>query len=103
MSTGRNFDEILRIVDLLQLTARHQVATPANWNQATTSSSCPRCPTRRPRPSSRTAGRPQALHAGGGAAGLNAARAPWSVQTRATVRCARARAPQRVGTGVSPR
>ena len=48
-STGRNFDEILRVIDSLQLTAKFQVATPADWKQGNDVIITAPCPTRTPR------------------------------------------------------
>ena len=59
MTTGRNFDEVLRVLDSMQLTATHKVATPANWRQGEDVIIAPRCPTTTPRKCSRRDGAPR--------------------------------------------
>ena len=57
MSTGRNFDELLRVIDSTQLTADHKVATPANWQKGDDVVILPASITMPPRSSSPRAGR----------------------------------------------
>jgi hypothetical protein len=56
MAPGRNFDEVLRVLDSLQLLTKRKVATPANWHPGEDVIIAARCLTRRPERSIRKAG-----------------------------------------------
>ena len=64
MTTGRNFDEVLRVIDSLQLTANHAVATPAQWQPGEDVIIAGSVSNERPRRSTRTAGRSRSRTSG---------------------------------------
>ena len=86
MSTGRNFDEVLRVLDSMQLTAQHKVATPVNWKPGEDVIIFPAVSDEEAREISRTAGKPSAPTCGSlpsrGSRGSRPTVMPGMVQVR---------------------